>query len=144
MIPCIDTDNNTLKEVREALVEERNSLRRFLAGMAATTFSVFVALHPQDLAADWIGWVYIICVVLNALSIILFIFSTFGRTKELYENASLEYEEAAAKFQGRDIEEQKINNTKRFTWYIYIGLTAYILAVLAACVYLVGEILVTK
>lgn len=141
MTPCIDTDNNTSKEVRESFVRERNSLRRFLAGMATTTFSIFVTLHPQDLASDWVGWVYIACVVLNASSIIFFVCSVFGRTKELYESAVYENDKVLAEFQGREVRERKTKHSNRFTWYMRIGLSAYVLAVVAAIVYLIGEML---
>ena len=67
-IQFIGTDYNTLKESRESFLDERNSMRRFLAGIAATTFSIFVALHPQELMDNWLGWIYIVCVVLNAVA----------------------------------------------------------------------------
>lgn len=142
MIQCIDTDNNTSKEVREAFVHEQNALRRFLAGIAATTFSVFVALHPQELFPDWVGWAYIVCVVSNAFSIMFFIFSAFGRTKQLYESCLYEYEKNNAEFQGREIRERKAKYPNRFTWYMHCGLISYGLAVITAIVYLIGEMLI--
>lgn len=143
MIQFMGSDADTLKEVRESFLKERNSLRRFLAGIAATTFSIFVAFHPQELTANWLGWLYISCVVLNAISIIAFIFSAFGRTQELYESMIFKYEREDAAWHNREMREIKTKNPKRFAWYMLIGLFSYIFAVLAACGYLIGEMIIS-
>ena len=141
-IQFIGTDYNTLKESRESFLDERNSMRRFLASIAATTFSIFVALHPQELMDNWLGWIYIVCVVLNAVSIICFIYSAFGRSEELYDNMRFEYERESAAWTNREMRELKTNNPKWFSLYVRIGLFAYISSIVAACGYLIGEMII--
>lgn len=142
MVQFIGTDYNTLKETQESFLNERNSVRRFLAGIAATTFSIFVALHPQGLTTNWLGWLYIACVVLNAVSIICFVYSSFGRSEELYENMRFEYEREAAAWTNREMRVLKTKNPKRFSFCMQIGLFAYIFSIVVACGYLIGEMIV--
>jgi len=141
-IQIIGSDFNTLKETKESFLNERNSMRRFLAGIAATTFSIFVALHPQEITTNWLGWLYIACVLLNAISILSFIFSTFGRTIELNEKMTFENERESAAWANREMREIKTTNPKRFSYYMLIGLISYLLSVVAACGYLIGEMII--
>lgn len=141
-IQFIGTDYDTLIESRESFLNERNSMRRFLAGIAATTFSIFVALHPQELTANWLGWIYIVCVILNAISIISFIYSSFGRSEELYEHMRVEYIREAAAWTNSEMHELKTKDPKRFSICMQIGLLAYIFSIAAACGYLIGEMII--
>lgn len=141
-IQFIGTDYNILKETHESFLNERNSMRRFLAGIAATTFSIFVALHPQELTTNWLGWLYVACVVLNAVSIICFVSCSFGRSEELYENMRFEYERENAAWHNREMQELKTKNPKRFSLYMQIGLLAYIFSIVVACGYLIGEMII--
>lgn len=141
-IQIIGTDHNTLKETKESFLAERNSMRRFLAGISATTFSIFVALHPQEITIGWLGWIYIVCVILNAISIICFIYSSFGRSEELYENMRYKNEREAAAWSNREMRELNPKNPKRFSLCTQIGIFAYIFSIASACGYLIGEMII--
>ena len=72
MAPYVLPDE-TSKETQEEFYRERNSLRRFLVGIIATTFGVLVALHPNVYASIMGRWCYVISVIANALSLLFFI-----------------------------------------------------------------------
>lgn len=63
--------DKSLSELAEALITEKNSLRRFFAGLTATTFGVLVALHPDNFSSQACGWVYVSAILASCTYIVL-------------------------------------------------------------------------
>lgn len=119
--------------------EEQNSLRRYLAGLTATTLGVLTALHPQDIASNWIGWLYVASIITNAVSTIFFLFSLFGRSKELKKKLDDDFVKNTAMYSGKDYNLKQSHFTQRFTLYMNAGIICYILTILLMCTYIVFE-----
>lgn len=131
-----ETSADTAKE----LVKEINSLRRFLAGLTATTFGVLVALHPDKFSSSLCGGFYAASVIANALSVICFISSLFGRYWGLIEKGTNQEGEERAEWGGRDYTPIKMKYAWRFRIYSMIGIITYIVAVLSSCIYIILEV----
>lgn len=131
-----ETSADTAKELNL----EVNSLRRFLAGLTATTFGVLVALHPNEFSSQCSGIVYAISVVANAISVLAFIGSLFGRFWNLIEKGVNQKNESIADFQGKEYNGIKMKFPHRFKIYSLIGLGSYVIAIISSCVYIVLEV----
>ena len=128
-----ETSADTAKE----LINEKNSLRRFLAGLTATTFGVLVALHPNEFTSQLCGWFYVSSVIANALSVICFISSLFGRYWGLIEKGANQAGEERANWRGDDYIPKKMKCAGRFRVYSIIGIASYIIAILSSCTYII-------
>lgn len=131
-----ETSADTAKE----LVKEINSLRRFLAGLTATTFGVLVALHPNEFSSSWCGGFYTASVIANALSVICFISSLFGQYWRLIEKGTNQAREEQADWKGEEYTPKKMKFAWRFGAYTIIGITSYIIAILSSCTYIIFEV----
>lgn len=131
-----ETSANTAKE----LVKEINSLRRFLAGLTATTFGVLVALHPDKFSSSLCGGFYAASVIANALSVICFISSLFGQYWGLIEKGTNQEREERAEWRGEDYTPKKMKYAGRFRVYSIIGIGSYIIAILSSCTYIILEV----
>lgn len=133
-----ETSADTAKE----LTQEKNSLRRFLAGLTATTFGVLVALHPNEFSSSLCGGFYAASVIANALSVICFISSLIGRYWGLIEKWSNQFGEECADLRGEDYTPKKQKCVWRFRVYSMIGIGSYIVAILSSCTYIILEVCV--
>ncbi len=131
-----ETSADTAKE----LTQEKNSLRRFLAGLTATTFGVLVALHPNEFSSQTCGILYAISVVANAISVLAFIGSLFGRYWKLAEKGFNQENGLIADLQGKEYNDIKMKFPHRFTVYSIIGLGSYVIAIISSCMYIVLEV----
>lgn len=136
----ISSDKDKVGEYSRLYAEERNSLRKFLAGIVAATFGVLVALHPTSISTMWTGWLYIGCIVANALSLIFLMFSTFGRYFGLRNMYMNEMRKVAEDMTGMDLGREKSAFPLRFKWYTVAGIISYIVAIVLSCAYIVLEI----
>ena len=136
--------DETLQDTLSAINEEKNSLRRFLAGITATTFGVLVALHPGFCASSWSSWFYVSSVIANAFSVIFFIGSLFGRYQMLKHRGIKQQNEAIAEMQGQIPPEEDNKCAGRFKFYVIAGLTSYGIAIICSCVFIVLEVLASK
>lgn len=140
MAPNVLPDE-TSKETQEEFYRERNSLRRFLVGIIATTFGVLVALHPNVYTSIMGRWCYVISVIANALSLLFFIGSLYGRyfmLIEKWKNIDTQFESA---MHGIEYKPVKLKFAKIFSISAILGLFFYLLAVVAACIFIVLEVL---
>lgn len=119
---------------------ERNSLRRFLTGLTATTFGVLVALHPKEFASYLSGDMYIVSVVLNAVSVISFIISTFGRYFMLKNAVQNQEMMMSSAMQGKKYVPANNKCAKAFGTCSIIGIYSYMLAIIISCVFLIVEV----
>ena len=140
MIPSI-LPNETPQDIKEKFYSEKNSLRRFLVGITATTFGVLVALHPNEYDSTVGRWCYVISVISNAISLIFFIGSLFGRYWMLLEKGINLDKQYAAAWQGTDYEPVELKFSKIFCCLSILGLCFYLLAILAACIFIIIEVL---
>lgn len=131
-----ETSADTAKE----LVIEINSLRRFLAGLTATTFGVLVALHPNEFSSSICGWFYAASVIANALSVICLISSLFGQYWRLIEKGTNQAGEERADWRGDDYTPKKMKYAWRFRVYFMVGIGSYIIAILSSCIFVVLEV----
>jgi hypothetical protein len=136
--------DETLQDTLSAINEEKNSLRRFLAGITATTFGVLVALHPSLCASSWSSWFYVSSVIANAFSVIFFICSLFGRYRMLIHKGMRQQNEAIAEMQGQYPPKEENKYAGRFKFYVIGGLTSYGIAIICSCVFIVLEVLTSK
>jgi hypothetical protein len=134
-VPILPDENS--KELNEALQIEKNNLRKFFAGLTATTFGVIVALHPSGFNNNFSGWFYIVCVILNALSAILLIGSLFGRYMNLREKGHNLSNEISSVFGAQNEEPKHDKFAKQFHIYAIVGIFSYIFSIVSACVYLI-------
>ena len=132
--------NESPKDIECAIQYEKNNLRKFFAGLTATTFGVIVALHPNVLSNSVSGWFYVLSVILNALSAILLIGSLFGQYKKLKENWYNVSDQIRSTFSGKEENPKYDKYAKRFHLYAIIGIIFYIFSILSACTYLVLDI----
>lgn len=130
----------TFADTAKELNLEVNSLRRFLAGLTATTFGVLVALHPNEFSSQCSGIVYAISVVANAISVLAFIGSLFGRYWKLAEKGFNQENGLIADLQGKEYNDIKMKFPHRFTVYSIIGLGSYVIAIISSCMYIVLEV----
>ena len=131
-----ETSADTAKE----LTQEKISLRRFLAGLTATPFGVLVALHPEKFSSSLCGGFYAASVIANALSVICFISSLFGRYWGLIEKGTNQEGEERAEWGGGDYTPKKMKYAWRFRVYSIIGIGFYIIAILSSCTYIILEV----
>ena len=139
----MNTDEST-QDILNELYKEKHSLRRFLAGITATTFGVLVALHPSLCKSSWSSWFYVSSVIANALSVIFFIGSLFGRYQMLKHRGIIQQNEAIAEMQGQIPPEEENKCAGRFKFYVIAGLTWYGIAIFCSCVFIVLEVLASK
>lgn len=136
----ISSDKDKVSEYSRLYAEERNSLRKFLAGIVAATFGVLVALHPTSVSSMWTGWLYVGSIIANALSIIFLMFSTFGRCfglKNMYIN---EMRVVVEDMTGLNLGRKKSAFPSRFKWYTIVGIISYLVAIMLSCAYIILEI----
>lgn len=139
MIPrswSAETSIDTTKE----LVQEIYSLRRFLAGLTATTFGVLVALHPNGFSSLFCGGFYAAAVIANAVSVICYICILFERYWRLTEKGTNQAREERADWRGEDYTLKKMECTWRFRVYSMVGIGFYIIAILSSCIYIILEV----
>ena len=142
MVSFMDTETKSIQDVADELKQEKNSLRRFLTGLTATTFGVLVALHPHEFSSDVHGWFYASSVIANAFSVVFFICSLYGRTKGLIEEGTNIEARTIARFQGKEeANEVKSRFPNRFVLYEKLGLALYLIAVAASCTYIILEVI---
>ena len=141
MDPFMDTETKSTQDVLDELKQEKNSLRRFLTGLTATTFGVLVALHPHEFSSGVHGWFYASSVITNALSVVFFICSLYGRTKGLIEEGTNIEVRTSARLQGKEANEVKSRFPNRFMFYERLGLALYLIAVAASCTYIILEVI---
>lgn len=130
----------TSADIAKELVKEINSLRRFLTGLTATTFGVLVALHPNEFSSSLCGGFYAASVIANALSVICFISSLFGRYWGLIEKWVNQFGEECADLRGEDYTPKKQKCVWRFRVYSMMGIGSYIIAILSSCIYIILEV----
>lgn len=135
------TDEDSQPIARE-FIAERNSLRRFLAGLTATTFGVLVTLHPHEFPSIWCACLYLASVLLNAISVVTFIISIFGRYQGLLAEGDEVDMQNAAIMSGEEYNQPKHKLAKLFKICSCVGLYSYILAILAACGYIILDIFI--
>lgn len=140
----IDSDGNNAYKLNNAFIEERNALRKFLAGLTATTFGVLTALHPQNITAVWTGWLYVGAVLSNACSAIFLLFSLFERCMELKQKTDNACKRNRSVCFGKGYEPIRGSFHRRFSFCVKIGVVCYILAILMMCAYVVSEMIVVK
>ena len=134
--------DESLQQTANEYINERNSLRRFLAGLTATTFGVLVALHPHTFTPTCGRYWYMASVLLNAISVLSFIVSIFGRYRGLYAEGSELVKQNAATLSGGEYSQSTYKDAKLYAICTKIGLYTYILAIISACVYIVLDICV--
>jgi hypothetical protein len=127
-------------ELAETLIIEKNSLRRFFAGLTATTFGVLVALHPDNFSSQACGWVYVSAVVANAISVLFFISSLFGRYRGIISDGINLQNHLTAVMRGEDYSPNVGKRGKRFKYYSICGIIFYVSAILASCTYIVLKV----
>lgn len=132
--------SETPQFTEERFFTERNSLRRYLVSITATTFGVLVALHPSEFVFRISRWCYVVSVIANAGSLIFFIVSLFGRYFMLKEEGINHERMSAAAMRGSDYAPQKYKYTNIFHKCAILGLLFYLLAIVAACVFIVPEV----
>ena len=142
--PPIDSDGNHPSKYIEAFINERNTLRRFLAGLTATTLGVLTALHPHDITVHWTGWLYVGSILSNACSVISLLCSLFGQSKKLKCEAQNAYLIEWSRWSGKEYDPIQSLFPQRFTYYTYIGVVFYVLSILLMCAYVVSEMIVAK
>lgn len=127
-------------ELAEALITEKNSLKRFFAGLTATTFGVLVALHPDNFSSQVCGWIYVSAVVANAISVLFFISSLFGRYRGIIADGISLQHHLTAVMRGEDYSHNVNKLVKRFKYYSICGIIFYVIAILASCTYIVLKV----
>ena len=140
MYPVIQSDNSS-EDPSNDLIIEKNSLRRFLVGVTATTFGVLVALHPNTFASKMCCWLYVISVISNALSLVFFIGSLFGRYRNLKEKCTNQNKRFEAAMQGINFFQAQPKFPGIFRFCSILGLFFYIIAIITSCIFITMEIL---
>lgn len=140
----IDSDENNSSKYIEAFIKERNTLRRFLAGLTATTLGVLTALHSHNMTLNWTGWLYVGSILSNACSVIFLLCSLFGQSKNLKIEAQNACLREWSMYSGKEYEPIQSLFSQRFTYYTYIGVVSYIIAILLMCAYVVSEMVIAK
>lgn len=136
----IGIDKDIIGDTSKALIEKRESLRSSLTGIVAATFGALVALHPSIYSSECCAWLYVAAVVANAISLIFSIFGLFGRYKGLQNKFDNVLKEATEDMTGLLLERKKGWRPQRFGYYMKIGLTSYIIAIILLCIYVVMDV----
>ena len=130
----------TSADIAKELINEKCSLRRFFAGLTATTFGVLVALHPNEFTSQICGWFYVRSVIANALSVVCFISSLFGRYWGLIEKGTNQAEKERSDWRGAVFTPKKMKCAWRFRVYSMAGIGFYMIAILLSCTYILLEV----
>lgn len=131
---------SNIEKKKHEFYNERNSLRRFLTGLTATTFGVLVALHPISFSSVACGILYMVSVILNAISVLSYIGSLFGRYYGLIEEGKNLAEEPFETTPYIKQDSKKDKYAWRFPLYTKIGTYAYICTILSSCIYIILEV----
>lgn len=142
--PPIDFDGNNSSKYIDAFIKERNTLRRFLTGLTATTLGVLTALHPHNITVHWTGWLYVGSILTNACSVISLLCSLFGQRNKLKCEAQNACLRELSMWSGKEYDPIQRLFPQRFTYYTYIGVMFYVLSILLMCAYVVSEMVIAK